>query len=174
MANRLILGKFSSEDDLLGAVRTAMENEWEVLDCHTPYLVEGLNRELGLKKSRLPWFCLFLGIVGAVSKIWFEYWSSAQDWPLNVGGKPWNSLPAFVPITFEVMVLFAGLGTFLFFLMKCRLFPGKKISGNLIGATDDSLLIKLRVSDSLLTMEEIVRTLKKYNSFGIQVEVEDP
>ena len=54
-------------------------------------------------------------------KVWFEYWTTARvDWPINVGGKPWNSLPAFVPVTFEVMVLFAGVSTVIAFFLVSR------------------------------------------------------
>ena len=58
-----------------------------------------------------PWPAFCVGVLGSALALWFQFWTTAWDWPLNVGGQPWNSLPAFVPVTFEIMVLFAGLGT---------------------------------------------------------------
>ena len=75
---------------------------------------------MGLRPSRLPWVCFVLGLLGAVAMLLFQYWATAVSWPINVGGKPWNSLPAFVPVTFEVMVLCAGVGTVVAFIWRDR------------------------------------------------------
>jgi Protein of unknown function (DUF3341) len=76
--------------------------------------------------------------------LWFQFWASAQDWPINVGGRPWNSLPAFVPAAFESMVLFAGFGLVAAWLLRCGLYPGKKARTPLTGATDDRFVLAVR------------------------------
>ena len=140
---RVIVGSFTSEEDVLGAARAAREHGFRIADAYTPYAVHGLNRAMGLRPSRLPWVCFGLGLFGAVSKLAFQFWAMAVDWPVNVGGKPWNSLPAYVPVSFEVMVLLAGLGVVLAFLLRCRLLPGKPAAPHFRGATDDSFLLAL-------------------------------
>lgn len=125
MNRRFFVGIFESEDDILGATSEARRDGYEIADVYTPYAVHGLDEAMGLAPTRLPWVCFAFGLLGAALKVWFEFWTTAIDWPINVGGKPWNSLPAFVPITFEVMVLVAGLSTVAAFLWTCRLRPGK-------------------------------------------------
>jgi hypothetical protein len=143
MTRRVLVGDFGTEDDLLGAARAARERGFRIADAYTPYAVHGLDRAMGLRPSRLPWVCFGLGLFGAVSKLAFQFWAMAVDWPVNVGGKPWNSFPAYVPVTFEVMVLLAGLGTVLAFALRCRLLPGREAAPLFHGTTDDTFVLAL-------------------------------
>jgi hypothetical protein len=88
------------------------------MDAYTPYPIEGLATELGLPRTRVPLVVLIGGIVGAVGGYFLQYWAMAVDYPINVGGKPYNSWPAFIPVTFELMVLVGALAAILgmFFL----------------------------------------------------------
>ncbi len=81
---------------------------YEQIDAYTPYAVEGLADELGLPRTRVPFVVLVAGLVGAGVGFFMQYFSMAIDYPFNVGGRPANSWPVFIPITFEVMVLVAG------------------------------------------------------------------
>ena len=143
MDRRVLVGSFTTEEDVLGAARAAREHGFRIADAYTPYAVHGLDRAMGLRPSRLPWVCFVCGLLGATSKLAFQFWAMAVDWPVNVGGKPWNSFPAYVPVTFEVMVLLAALGTVLAFLLRCRLLPGKEATPLFPGATDDCFLLAL-------------------------------
>ena len=125
MSRRFLVSFFDHEDDILGASRAMREAGLQIADVYTPYAVHGLDKAMGLPASKLPFVCLLLGVLGGAFKVWFEFWTTAVDWPINVGGKPWNSLPAFVPVTFEVMVLFAGVSVVIAFLFISRLCPGK-------------------------------------------------
>jgi hypothetical protein len=143
MGRRLLLGSFAAEEDVRGAVRAARESGFRIADVYTPYAVHGLDRAMGLRASRLPWVCFALGLFGAAFKLSFQFWAMAVDWPMNVGGKPWNSLPAYVPVTFEVMVLLAGLGVVLAFLLRCRLFPGRQAAPLFSGVTNNRFVLVL-------------------------------
>ena len=140
---RVLVGDFARAEYLLGAARAAREHGLRIADAYTPYPVHGLAEAMGLRASRLPWLCFGLCVLGATFKLAFQFWAMAVDWPVNVGGKPWNSFPAYVPVTFEVMVLLAGLGVVLAFLLRCRLLPGKQAAPLFRGATDDSFLLAL-------------------------------
>ena len=157
MSRRLFIGVFDNEEDLLSAVRAARERGHAIVDVHTPYAVHGLDDAMGLAPSRLPWIVFGIGLLAAALKVWFEYWTTAIDWPVNVGGKPWNSLPAFVPVTFEVMVLFAGLSAVVAFLIVCRLFPGKRAALPVGGVTDDRFAVILEQSDSTFDVRAMER-----------------
>jgi hypothetical protein len=143
MARRVVVGSFATEEDLLGAARAAREHGFRIADAYTPYPVHGLDRVMGLRPSRLPWVCFAFGLLGAVFAITTQPWAMAYSWPLNVGGKPWNSLPAYVPVTFEVMVLLGALGVVLAFLLRCLLLPGKQAAPLFQGATDDVFVLVL-------------------------------
>ena len=121
--HRYLLGTFSNENDVLHAVTEARRSGLDVDDVYTPYAVHGLDRAMGLRPSRLTWVCFLGGFLGVALMLYFEFWTSAQDWPLNVGGKPYNSLPAVIPIAFEATVLFAGMSVVIALFIRCRLWP---------------------------------------------------
>lgn len=139
-----MIAVFTDERGLLAATRAVRERGCEVVDVHTPYAVHGLDEAMGLEPSRLSWVCLACGALGAGVALWFQFWTSAVDWPLNVGGKPFNSLPAFVPVTFELCVLLAGLGVVAALLIRCRLWPGRRVSLPDVRATNDRFVLVAR------------------------------
>jgi hypothetical protein len=143
MGRPVIVASFTTGEDLLGAARAAREQGFRIADAYTPYAVHGLDRAMGLRPSRLPWACFAFGLLAGAFALWSQHWAMAEDWPVNVGGKPWNSLPAYVPVAFEGMVLLAGLGVVFAFLLRCRLFPGKGAALPAPGVTDDRFVLVL-------------------------------
>jgi len=171
MNRRLFVAAFTREKDILGATRACRERGLEVVDVWTPYPVHGLDRIMGLARSRLPLVTLLLAIIGGGLKIWFEYWTTEFSWPLNVGGKPWDSLPAFIPVTFEVMVLTAGISTVVAFFIAARLWPGKKPLTPDPRATDDRFVLVLEETDSTFDAAEVAELLGAYSAFDIEERV---
>ena len=125
MTRRIILAVFEDEADLVKAADAAKAGGWQIMDIFSPYPLHQTAHLLNLGRSRLAKAAFVFGALGAAFALWFQFWVSAWDWPINVGGRPWNSLPAFVPVTFEMMVLCAGLGVVLSWLVVSRLYPGK-------------------------------------------------
>ena len=109
---------FKSSAEVLNAARAATTKGFKAVESYTPFAIHGMDDALGLKPSIVPWATLICGITGFVTAVSLQVWTSSIDWPINVGGKPMNSLPAFIPIMFELTVLLGGLGTafFMFFL----------------------------------------------------------
>jgi hypothetical protein len=103
-----VMAEFVTAQQILEAARRAHEAGYRVMDAYTPYPVEGLAAELELPRTRVPFVVLVAGLVGAAVGFLMQYWSMAVDYPFNVGGRPHNSWPVFIPITFEVMVLVAS------------------------------------------------------------------
>ena len=106
-----VLGFFDDPQSLIDAMNQVREANYESFDAFTPYPVHGLDAAQGLKRSPLPYVTFVAGVTGFILAVTLQYWTSAVDWPLNVGGKPFFSWPAFVPIMFELTVLLAGLST---------------------------------------------------------------
>ncbi len=116
-----MIAVFKTEGEIIAAAKAARDKNYKNYDALTPYPVHGLDDAMGLKRSWLPYVTLVAGLTGLVFATALEIWTSAFDWPINVGGKPFVSFPAFVPIMFELTVLFGGLATVGALFAVCRL-----------------------------------------------------
>ena len=105
-----ILARFATPADLYHACERVRDAGFTRWDAHTPFPVHGLDRAMGLRRSRLPWIVLGMGLTGAALGFILQVWVHGVAYPLVISGKPYFSWPAFVPVTFEVAVLFAALG----------------------------------------------------------------
>ena len=114
-------GLYDDPDALLEAARAARDAGYKHWDCHSPYPVHGLDAAMGLGRSPVAYICLGAGFVGAGVAMLMQWWMSAVDYPVRIGGKPMFSWPAFVPVTFEMFVLFAALATFGGMIVLCKL-----------------------------------------------------
>lgn len=171
MSKRLLVGVFDNERDTLDAVRASRARGLRVVDVYGPYAIHGIEDAMGLAPSRIPRFVFVVGLLAAALKVWFEFWTTAVDWPVNVGGKPYNSLPAFVPVTFEVMVLFAGLSAFFAFLVVCRLYPGKRAAIPVAGVTDNRFAVVLEQTDSRFNVDDVKTLLRGFNAVGFEEQL---
>ena len=105
-----ILAEFATPADLYHACERVRDAGFTRWDAHTPFPVHGLEGAMGLRRSPLPWIVLVMGLTGAALGFGLQWWVHAMAYPLVISGKPYFSWPAFIPITFEVGVLFAALG----------------------------------------------------------------
>ncbi len=136
-----VLAEYAEDAALLAAARTLRER-WDArlaarggprtargsaagltLDLHTPYPIHGAEEALGLKRSTVPLVALAAGVTGAITGYLLQWYTVAYDWPLNVGNRPPHSAPAFIPVTFELGVLFSALSIFLGLLFGYFRFP---------------------------------------------------
>jgi hypothetical protein len=108
-----LMAEFEKPEEVLEATRKARQAGYRDMDAYTPYPVEGLAAELGMPRTRVPFVILVAGLVGAAAGFFMQYWSMAIDYPFDVGGRPLNSWPVFLPITFEIMVLVASFAALL-------------------------------------------------------------
>lgn len=108
-----LLAEFDSPDELLEATEKAYQAGYRKMDGYTPFPIEGLPEALGFGRPKLPMVVLIGGIVGALIGFFMQYYASVIDYPINVGGRPLNSWPAFIPITFELTILFAAFAAIL-------------------------------------------------------------
>lgn len=148
MHRNVVVATFSDAEDLLGAVRAARREKFRIYDVYAPYPVHHLDEAMGIGRTRLPWVTLCAGIIGLVSGLALQFYTSVLDWPLNVGGKPDNSTLAFIPITFELTVLFGGLATVAALFLRAQLFPGKRERLVAEGITNNLFALVVRKPDA--------------------------
>ena len=108
-----LIAEFDGPNELVAAARRAHDAGYRRMDAYTPIPIEELAEALGFHRNRLPLIVLIGGIVGCVSGYLLQYWVSVIAYPLNIGGRPLNSWPSFIPVTFETTVLVAALSAVL-------------------------------------------------------------
>lgn len=165
-----ILAEFTTAEALLAAVRGARQAGYTRLDAFTPYPVEGLAAEIGQPKSRVPFVTLVGGLVGASVGFLMQYFTMAVDYPFDSGGRPLNSWPAFIPITFEVMVLLASFGAFfgmLFLNGLPRLHHPVFSVPDFARATQDRFFFSIEATDPKFDLEATHRFLASLSPIGV-------
>ena len=173
MSRRILQVSFEHEDDLLTAVAAVRRRGWSIVDAYTPYAVHGLETALGWRPSRLPWVCLICGLLGAAGMLWFEHWTMAVAWPVNVGGKPWNSLPSDVPVAFEAAVLLAGFGSVFALFAVSRLFPGKQPLVTDPRVTDDRFVLRIAEIDAAFDVPTAIQFLQSLDAVDVREVVDE-
>jgi len=111
-----VVARFGSAEAILEAAEKTREAGYENIEAYTPFWIDGLDDNLGHAPTRLGWVVLCMGITGLLTGFFLQYWSLGSFYPVNIGGKPFNSWPNFVVITFELTVLFSAFTAGLFML----------------------------------------------------------
>ncbi len=106
-----VVAEFADADAVLAAAHKAREAGYTVMEAYSPVPVHGLDEALGRKRSKLPWLVFGGGLTGCLAGFGMQYWMAVVDYPWNVGGRPPLSWPAFIPVTFELTILFSALTT---------------------------------------------------------------
>ncbi len=104
-----IIAEFNDHESLLNAAKQARELGFRRFDAYSPFPVEGLADAIGFKKNRVPLCCLLGGLTGGIGGYFMQWYANVISYPVNVGGRPFHSAPAFIPITFELTILCAAI-----------------------------------------------------------------
>jgi hypothetical protein len=107
-----MVGYFDTPGQIYEACEALRDAGYKQFDAHTPFPVHGLEHAIGMKPSRLPWIVLACGITGFSSALAMMIYMNVYDYPLVIGGKPFMTLPSYVPICFELTILFSAFGAF--------------------------------------------------------------
>jgi len=168
-----VLGIFDNPDALMKAIPKARAAKLGTVEAYTPYAIHGIEEALGLRRSPLGGMVLVMGVLGAITAFGFEYWISAIDYPIITGGKAPNSWEAFIPIMFEVTVLFAtftaGLGMLLL-LNKLPFFGHPVLSSKSItGITRDRFALAIEAEDESFDSTAAARALLEAGALEVEV-----
>ncbi len=148
---KFVVGCFDDEEVLFPAVKKVRTAGYKIHDIYTPFAVHGLDHAMGLRETSLHTAGFIYGITGTTTALSCISWIFTKDWPLNIGGKPHFALPAWIPITFELTVLFAAVGMVLTFCYLCQLAPFVKKHHFHARATDDLFVMVIECTDNTNT-----------------------
>lgn len=168
MKKDFVLATFECDEKVLHATEKVMDKNISIYDIYTPFPVHGLDEAMGIKRSILPYVTFLAGATGLTLAIAFQIWTSAIDWPINVGGKPFISIPAFIPITFEITVLLGAHTTVLAFLVINKLFPGKKPS--IIDPRQTEDLFIMAIEKEKANVDDVTALLKENGAVEVKVQ----
>ena len=140
MTRTFKIGIFDDEMKFISSIRSLQEQKLQIFDVFTPYPVHEVFHLLK-RKSKLPTAAYFFGLFGIVGTLAFLYYTSAISWPLNYGGKPFNSFPSFIVVTIVVTILTVTLASLALFSARSKLFPGRDNTIFDLRATDDKFVI---------------------------------
>jgi len=161
---------YDDEAVLFPAVKKVRHSGYKLHDVYTPFPVHGLDAEMGLKETDLHIAGFIFGLTGTSTALGFMTWIFTSDWPINYGGKPFFSLPAFIPITFELTVLFSAVGMVLTYCYLNQIMPGVKKHVFHPRQSDDYFVIAVEITDPASELE-IVDFLKSTGAVETDVQI---
>lgn len=150
-----ILGIFEDEDVLLHAVAKVRQKGVKIQEVYSPFPVHGLDDALGYKRSKLPIAAFFFGLLGTSLALLMQIWMMGIDWPMIIGGKDYIAIPTFVPVTFELTVLFSALGMVGVFMFISDLKPYGRAKIYDLRSTDDKHVMAVDLAKNTLSTEEL-------------------
>ncbi|MEM7495929.1 MAG: DUF3341 domain-containing protein [Myxococcota bacterium] len=166
-----LLAVYDSPGALTQACRSVRDAGYTKWDAYTPFPVHGLDKAMGLRKSGLAWFVLIAGLLGGIGMLGFMLWAASVNYPLNIGGKPPWSVPAFIPVMFEVTILCSAL-TAVFGMLALNGLP--RWHHPLFAArpfeqvTDDCFCLAIQTDDPRFNPEQTAQLLRQTGAQRIE------
>lgn len=169
------MAEFDNPTDLVAAAKRTYKAGYRRINGYSPYPIEELSEAIGFTHTALPLLVLIGGVLGGLGGFFMQYWMEVINYPLNVGGKPFNSWPAFIPITFEATILCAALAAVFGMLALNKLpQPYHPVfnAPNFALATRDSFFLVIEASDRKFEHDAVMEFMKSLGSTGLtDVEV---
>ena len=170
-----VVAEFENPSDLVAAARRVYSLGYRRINGYSPYPIEELSEAIGFTHTSLPLIVFIGGLVGGIGGFLMQYYIEVIDYPINVGGKPYNSWPAFIPITFEMTVLVAAFSAVLGMLVLNKLpQPYQPVFNlpNFAMATRDRFFLAIEANDPKFHHAEVIELLKSLNALEVNdVEV---
>ena len=167
---KFAVGCFDDEAVLFPAVKEVRKAGYKIHDVYTPMPIHGLDTAMGLRDTSLHTAGFIYAITGTATALSCMSWVFTLDWPLNIGGKPHFALPAWIPITFELTVLFSAVGMVLTFCYLCQMAPFVKKHHFHPRATDDLFVMVIEVTPRA-NEEEVRSYLQSVGAKEVNVQM---
>jgi hypothetical protein len=169
---KFVVGNFYDEQVLFPAIKNVRKTGYKIHDVYTPFPIHGLDTAMGLRDTSLHTAGFIYAITGTTTAFSFITWTLTTDWPMNIGGKPFFSLPAWIPIMFELTVLFAAVGMVLTFCYLCQLAPFVKKDHFNPRSTDDTFTMAIELNERS-NEQEVVSFLQSVGAQDVSVQMKE-
>lgn len=169
---KFIVGSFDDEAVLFPAVKSVRKSGYKIYDIYTPFPIHGLDKAMGLRDTSLHTAGFIYAAIGTATALGFISWALAVDWQIVFGGKPFFSLPAWIPIMFELTVLFSSVGMVLTFCYLCQLAPFVKKDHFNLRSTDD-LFVMVLESTNRTNDTETIAFLESLGAKDVKVDYKE-
>jgi len=170
-----VIAEFEGPNELVHAARKVYEQGYRRINGYSPYPIEELSEAIGFTHTSLPLIVFIGGVLGGLAGFFMQYYIEVIDYPINVGGKPFNSWPAFIPITFECTVLAAAFSAVLGMLILNKLpQPYHPVfnTPNFALATNDRFFLAVEANDPKFDHDKVESLLRSLNALEVSdVEV---
>ena len=167
---KFVVGYFEDEGPLFTGVKKVRSAGYKIHDVYTPMPIHGLDKAMGLRETSLHTAGFIYGITGTTTALSGISWIFNSDWPINFGGKSHFDLPAWVPITFELTVLFSAVGMVLTFCYLCQMAPFVRKHHFNLRSTDDQFTMVIECTDKT-NETDLSSFLQSIGAKGINTQV---
>lgn len=172
--NKVILGIYEDPDHIYDATKKLIHDGYRVRDVYSPFAIHGIDRVMGIKRSRLTVAAFIFAMTGISLALTLQTYVSFFDWQINIGGKPFLHIPTYIPITFELSILCTAFGMVACFFYVNRMVWGKNADIIDIRVTDDLFVVAVDVIPNKTNIAALSELLKSKGAIEIrEKEFED-
>jgi hypothetical protein len=157
--NKMILGVYDNPDKVYAATKKLIHNGFSVEDVYSPFAIHGIDRLMGIKRSKLSVSAFIFAMTGLTTAVTFQSYVSYFDWPMIIGGKPNLHIPTYIPITFELSILFTAFGMVACFFIVNRMFWGKNADIIDLRVTDDLFVVAVNIQNNKTDIQALNQLL---------------
>lgn len=165
-----LVGEFNSAEELTHAAEAARLAGYRKMDAYSPFPIHGLSEAIGFRDTKVPWTVFIFGLIGVTCGYSLQYYTSVIDYPMNVGGKPLNSIPAFIPVSYECTILFAAFSAAIGMFIYNRLpMPYHPIFNamNFERASQDKFFLAIEAVDPQYDAKKIESLMKSHGAVEV-------
>ena len=165
-----IVGEFETPERLKLAAEEARHAGFKVMDAYSPFPIHGLSEAIGFRDTKVPWTVFIFGLIGVTCGYSLQFYTSVIDYPMNVGGKPLNSIPAFIPVSYECTILFAAfsaaIGMFVYNKLPMPYHPIFNAK-NFERASQDRFFLAVEATDPSYDADKIEKIMKSNGALEV-------
>lgn len=167
----LTFGIFENSDKFVAAIARVRESGVKIIDCYSPFPIHGIEKAMGLKRSLLPVGAFMCGTLGFIAAFSMQYYMMAYDWKNIIGGKPYVAV-SYMPVLFELTVLFTAFGIAILFFIRNKMIHGK-IPVELVDMrqTDDRMVIAMSTDDKTINRADLAKMLVEGGAVQVRERV---
>ena len=165
-----MVGEFETPERVMQAAEEARHAGFRVMDAYSPFPIHGMSEAIGFRDTKVPWTVMMFGIIGVTCGYSLQFYTSVIDYPMNVGGKPLNSIPAFIPVSYETTILFAALSAAIGMFVYNKLpMPYHPIfnAKNFERATQDRFFLAIEAEDPKYDPDAIEKLMRSNGALEV-------